>query len=80
MFCWKKMSTVNLLQVFSFCRIKELGLPEEQYEWYLDLKRHGAVNASGFSFYFDLMLLYVTGLTDVRDVIPFPRSLSKANN
>ncbi|KAK4743917.1 hypothetical protein SAY87_010229 [Trapa incisa] len=61
-------------------RIKELELPREQYEWYLDIKRHGAVNTSGFSFNFDLMLLFATGLTDVKDVIPFPRGLTKANN
>ncbi|PKI59169.1 hypothetical protein CRG98_020434 [Punica granatum] len=61
-------------------RIKELGLPKEQYEWYLDLKRHGAVSTSGFSFNFDLMLLFTTGMTNVRDVIPFPRGLGKPNN
>ncbi|KAH9706311.1 Asparagine--tRNA ligase cytoplasmic 2 [Citrus sinensis] len=61
-------------------RIKELGLPREQYEWYLDLRRHGTVKHSGFSFGFDLMVLFTTGLTDVRDAIPFPRSLGKAYN
>ncbi|KAL5862038.1 hypothetical protein ACOSQ4_003334 [Xanthoceras sorbifolium] len=61
-------------------RIKELGLPREQYEWYLDLRRHGTVKHSGFSLGLDLMVLYTTGLTDVRDVIPFPRSFGKANN
>ncbi|KAK4847182.1 hypothetical protein QYF36_026689 [Acer negundo] len=61
-------------------RIKELGLAGEQYEWYMDLRRHGSVKHSGFSLGFDLMLLYTTGLTDVRDVIPFPTSFGKANN
>ena len=61
-------------------RIKELGLASEQYEWYMDLRRHGSVKHSGFSLGFDLMLLYTTGLTDVRDVIPFPASFGKANN
>ncbi|KAK0588758.1 hypothetical protein LWI29_005077 [Acer saccharum] len=61
-------------------RIKELGLAREQYEWYMDLRRHGSVKHSGFSLGFDLMLLYTTGLTDVRDVIPFPASFGKANN
>ncbi|KAK9288597.1 hypothetical protein L1049_017056 [Liquidambar formosana] len=61
-------------------RIKELGLPTEQYEWYLDLHRHGTVKHSGFSLGFDTMVLLATGLTNVRDVIPFPRSPGKANN
>ncbi|KAI5315398.1 hypothetical protein L3X38_044574 [Prunus dulcis] len=60
-------------------RVKELGLAREQYEWYLDLRRHGTVKHSGFSLEFDLMVLFTTGLTDVRDVIPFPRSYGKAN-
>ncbi|KAG2669703.1 hypothetical protein I3760_14G045500 [Carya illinoinensis] len=61
-------------------RIKELGLPREQYEWYLDLRRHGTVEHSGFSLGFDNMVLFATGLTDAVDVIPFPRSYGKANN
>ncbi|PSR86313.1 Asparagine--tRNA ligase [Actinidia chinensis var. chinensis] len=61
-------------------RIKELGLPKEQYEWYLDLRRHGTVVHSGFSLVFDLLVANATGLIDVRDVIPFPRSHGKANN
>ncbi|PRQ25390.1 putative asparagine--tRNA ligase [Rosa chinensis] len=60
-------------------RIEDLGLPREQYEWYLDLRRHGTVKHSGFSLEFDLMVLFATGLTDVRDAIPFPRSYGKAN-
>ncbi|KAJ8748224.1 hypothetical protein K2173_000632 [Erythroxylum novogranatense] len=61
-------------------RIKEFGLSSEQYERYLDLRRHGTVKHSGFALGFDLMLLYTTGLTDIRDAIPFPRSFGKANN
>ncbi|XP_022759813.1 asparagine--tRNA ligase, cytoplasmic 2-like isoform X2 [Durio zibethinus] len=61
-------------------RIKEFDLSRDQYEWYLDLRRHGTVQHSGFSLQFDLMVLLTTGLTDVRDVIPFPRSHGKANN
>ncbi|KAJ7008897.1 hypothetical protein NC653_007530 [Populus alba x Populus x berolinensis] len=60
--------------------IEELHLPREQYEWYLDLRRHGTVEHSGFSLGFDLMVMFTTGLPDVRDVIPFPRSRGKANN
>ncbi|XP_062081018.1 asparagine--tRNA ligase, cytoplasmic 2 [Humulus lupulus] len=61
-------------------RIKELGLAAEQYEWYLDLRRNGTVKHAGFSFGFDLMVLFATGLADARDVIPFPRSYGKINN
>ncbi|KAF8014688.1 hypothetical protein BT93_H0485 [Corymbia citriodora subsp. variegata] len=60
-------------------RMKERGVPQEQYEWYLDLRRHGTVKHSGFSVHFDLMVLFATGLTDVREVIPFPRSFRQAN-
>ncbi|KAG5042835.1 hypothetical protein JHK87_006750 [Glycine soja] len=61
-------------------RIDELGLPREKYEWYLDLRRNGTVKNSGFTLRFDLMVLFATGLGNVRDVIPFPRSYGKANN
>nr|KYP53286.1 Asparaginyl-tRNA synthetase, cytoplasmic 2 [Cajanus cajan] len=61
-------------------RIDELGLPREKYEWYLDLRRNGTVENSGFSLRFDLMVQFTTGLSNVRDVIPFPRTYGKANN
>ncbi|TYJ27924.1 hypothetical protein E1A91_A07G222600v1 [Gossypium mustelinum] len=61
-------------------RITEFDLSRDQYEWYLDLRRHGTVKHSGFSLRFDLMVLLTTGLIDVRDVIPFPRSHGKANS
>nr|DAD24072.1 TPA_asm: hypothetical protein HUJ06_025535 [Nelumbo nucifera] len=55
-------------------RIKDLDFPREQYDWYLDLRRHGTVKHSGFSLSFDHMVLFASGLIDIRDVIPFPRS------
>ncbi|MBA0704798.1 hypothetical protein Golax_017033 [Gossypium laxum] len=61
-------------------RITEFDLSIDQYEWYLDLRRHGSVKHSGFSLRFDLMVLLTTGLIDVRDVIPFPRSHGKASS
>ncbi|KAL8106547.1 hypothetical protein AgCh_023347 [Apium graveolens] len=61
-------------------RINELNLPKHQYEWYLDLRRHGTAKNSGFSLVFDLLVLYATGLNDVRDVVPFPRNFGKACN
>lgn len=73
------LGNLNSYLLFLVFRIKDLGLPREQYEWYLDLRRHGTVKHSGFSLEFDLMVLFATGLTDVRDAIPFPRSYGKAN-
>ncbi|XP_023549170.1 asparagine--tRNA ligase, cytoplasmic 2-like isoform X1 [Cucurbita pepo subsp. pepo] len=61
-------------------RMGEMGLPREQYEWYLEIHRHGAVKHSGFSLAFDRFLLFTTGLTDIKDVIPFPRSFGKASD
>lgn len=55
-------------------RIKELGLREEDYWWYLDLRRYGTVPHSGFGLGFERLLLYVTGIGNIRDVIPFPRA------
>ncbi|KAL8138940.1 hypothetical protein V2J09_004941 [Rumex salicifolius] len=61
-------------------RIRELGLASEQYEWYLDLCRHGTVKHSGFSLGFNTMVLLATGITNVDNVIPFPRTYGKASH
>ncbi|KAL0699333.1 hypothetical protein Bca4012_055455 [Brassica carinata] len=62
-------------------RIKELGsVSREKYEWYLDLRRHGTVKHSGISLRMEHMLLFSTGLPDIKDAVPFPRSWGKANN
>lgn len=63
-----------------FCRMQELDITKQEYEWYLDLRRHGTVKHSGFSMVLDSLVLYATGLNDVKDVVPFPRSYGKANN
>ena len=55
-------------------RIKELGLKEEEYETYLDLRRYGSVVHSGFGLGFERLLMYVTGISNIRDVIPYPRT------
>ena len=55
-------------------RINELGLHPLQYEWFLDLRRFGTVPHSGFGLGFERLLLYVSGMTNIRDVIPFPRA------
>ncbi|KAI3829871.1 hypothetical protein L1987_04002 [Smallanthus sonchifolius] len=61
-------------------RIKELGLKKDQYEWYLDLRKQGTVKHSGFNATFDVMVLFATGLNDVRDAVPFPRHNGKIHN
>ncbi|KAG5586489.1 hypothetical protein H5410_046923 [Solanum commersonii] len=61
-------------------RMEVLGLQKQQYEWYLDLRRHGSVKTSGFSLMLERLVLYATGLNDVKDVVPFPRSFGRASN
>ncbi|KAK1426917.1 hypothetical protein QVD17_15597 [Tagetes erecta] len=61
-------------------RIKDIGLQKDQYEWYLDLCKQGTVKHSGFNVMFDVMVVFATGLSDVRDVVPFPRHHGKLNN
>ncbi|EFW38071.1 asparagine--tRNA ligase [Treponema phagedenis] len=60
-------------------RINELGLAKENYWWYLDLRKYGTVPHSGFGLGFDRLLLYVTGMGNIRDVIPFPRAAKLAD-
>ena len=55
-------------------RMKELDLNENDYSWYLDLRRYGSTPHSGFGLGFERMLMYVTGMKNIRDVIPFPRT------
>ena len=55
-------------------RIKELGLKEKDYWWYLDLRRFGSSEHSGFGLGFERMMMYLTGMQNIRDVIPFPRT------
>jgi len=60
-------------------RIHELGLNEEDYWWYLNLRKFGSVKHSGFGMGFDRFIMYVTGMTNIRDVIPFPRTPKNCN-
>jgi len=55
-------------------RIEELGLNEKDYWWYLDLRRYGGCIHSGFGLGFERMMMYLTGMQNIRDVIPFPRT------
>jgi len=54
-------------------RIKECNLKEEDYSWYLDLRRYGSVTHSGFGVGFERLVCYATGIENIREVIPFPR-------
>ena len=55
-------------------RIRDLGLDMNNYWWYLDLRRYGSTPHAGFGLGFERLLLYITGMTNIRDVIPFPRA------
>ncbi len=55
-------------------RIEELGLKKEDYYWYTDLRRYGSCVHSGFGLGFERMMMYLTGMQNIRDVLPFPRT------
>ena len=59
-------------------RIRELGMSHETLEWYLDTRRFGSAPHSGFGLGFERLLLFVTGMGNIRDVIPFPRTPKNA--
>jgi asparaginyl-tRNA synthetase len=59
-------------------RIEELGIPMKDMWWYLDTRRFGTVPHSGFGLGFERLVLFVTGMTNIRDVIPFPRTPNNA--
>ena len=59
-------------------KIKEQGMTEEDYSWYLDTRKYGTVKHSGFGLGFERMIMYLTGMTNIRDVIPFPRTTGNA--
>ena len=55
-------------------RMKELGLNEEDYWWYLELRKFGGTKHAGFGLGFERLIMYITGMQNIRDVIPFPRT------
>jgi asparaginyl-tRNA synthetase len=59
-------------------RIDELGLPKEAYWWYLDLRRFGSAPHAGFGLGFERLIMYLTGMKNIRDVIPFHRAVGQA--
>ncbi|BDY04410.1 asparagine--tRNA ligase [Ferrimonas sp. YFM] len=60
-------------------RMDEMGLPKDEMYWYRDLRRYGTVPHSGFGLGFERLVSYVTGVSNIRDVIPFPRAPRSAN-
>ena len=59
-------------------RMAELGLKEEDYSWYLDLRRWGGTRHAGFGLGFERFIMYCTGIPNIRDVIPYPRTVGTA--
>lgn len=60
-------------------RMDEVGLKKEDYSFYLDLRRYGSFPHSGYGLGFERIMMYVTGMTNIRDVIPFPRTTGSAS-
>ena len=59
-------------------RIKELSMNEEDYSWYLDLRKYGTNKHAGFGLGFERAVMYITGMQNIRDVLPFPRTVGTA--
>lgn len=59
-------------------RMAEIGLSPEEYWWYLDLRKYGGVIHSGYGLGFERIIMYITGMSNIRDVIPFPRTPKSA--
>ena len=59
-------------------RMAELGLKEEDYWWYLELRKYGETVHSGFGLGFERLIMYLTGMSNIRDVIPFPRTTGQS--
>lgn len=60
-------------------RMKEMGLKQEDYLWYLDTRRFGGAPHAGFGLGFERMMMYITGMQNIRDVIPYPRTVNNAD-
>ena len=59
-------------------RMNELGLSPEDYDWYLDLRKYGTNKHAGFGLGFERAVMYITGMQNIRDVLPFPRTVGTA--
>ena len=59
-------------------RMKELGLKEEDYWWYMNLRKYGGTKHAGFGLGFERIIMYLTGVSNIRDVVPYPRTVGNA--
>ncbi len=59
-------------------RMEELGMDRQAYDWYADLRRYGSVKHAGFGIGFERLIMYLTGMSNIRDVLPFPRTVGNA--
>ena len=59
-------------------RMEELHMEKEAYSWYCDLRRYGSVKHAGFGIGFERLIMYITGMSNIRDVLPFPRTVGNA--
>ena len=55
-------------------RMEELGVEQENLQWYMDLRRYGGVQHAGFGIGFERLVMYITGMKNIRDVLPYPRT------
>jgi len=60
-------------------RMLEMGMKLEDYAWYLDTRRYGTVPHAGFGLGFERLIQYITGMANIRDVIPYPRAVGQAD-
>lgn len=60
-------------------RMEEMGLEKQAYDWYLDTRRFGTAKHAGFGLGFERMLMYMTGMQNIRDVLPYPRTVNNAD-
>jgi asparaginyl-tRNA synthetase len=70
-------AAISRLEVLD-ARMADRGIDKEHYGWYRDLRRYGTVPHAGFGLGFERTIAYVTGLSNVRDAIPFPRTPGNA--
>ena len=60
-------------------RMEELNMNTDDYWWYLELRKYGGVNHAGYGLGFERLVMYLTGMSNIRDVIPFPRTVGTAD-
>ena len=60
-------------------RMDELGMNRDDYWWYLDLRRYGGTKHAGYGLGFERMIMYLTGVSHIRDVLPHPRTVGNAD-